>query len=75
MNLGYEALRKQFRASTGVSMGQYAIGVRVNRAKALLLRSNLPLEKLALQWGIRTVFLSASSSSSTPASRPPSSGG
>ena len=56
MNLGYEALRKQFRASTGVSMGQYAIGVRVNRAKALLLRSNLPLEKLALQLGYPDCF-------------------
>lgn len=56
MNLGYEALRKQFRASTGVSIGQYAIGVRVNRAKALLLRSNLPLEKLAVQLGYPDCF-------------------
>ena len=56
MNLGYEALRKQFRASTGISIGQYAIGIRVNRAKALLLRSNLPLEKLALQLGYPDCF-------------------
>ena len=50
MNLGYEALRKQFRASTGISIGQYAIGIRVNRAKALL------LEKLALQLGYPDCF-------------------
>ncbi len=56
MNMGYEALRKRFRAYTGVSIGQYAIRVRVNRAKALLLRSDLPLEKLAVQLGYPDCF-------------------
>lgn len=56
MHMGYEALRKQFKASTGVSLGQYAIRVRVNRAKALLLRSDLPLEKLAVQLGYPDCF-------------------
>lgn len=56
MNLGYEALRKQFKAAMGVSLGQYAIRVRVNRAKVLLLRSNLPLEKLAVQLGYPDCF-------------------
>lgn len=56
MNLGYEALRKQFKASTGLSIGQYAIRVRINRAKALLLRSDLPLEKLAVQLGYPDCF-------------------
>lgn len=56
MHMGYEALRKQFRASAGISIGQYAIRVRVNRAKALLLRSDLPLEKLAVQLGYPDAF-------------------
>lgn len=56
MNMGYETLRKQFRACTGISIGQYAIRVRVNRAKALLLRSDLPLEKLAVQLGYSDCF-------------------
>lgn len=56
MNLGYEALRKQFRASTGIPIGQYAIRVRINRAKALLLRSDLTLEKLAVQLGYPDCF-------------------
>lgn len=56
MNMGYEALRKQFRAYTGISIGQYAIRVRVNRAKVLLLRSDLSLEKLAVQLGYSDSF-------------------
>ncbi len=56
MDIGYEALRKQFRASTGIPIGQYAIRVRINRAKALLLRSDLPLEKLAVQLGYPDCF-------------------
>lgn len=56
MKMGYETLRKQFKVSTGLSIGQYAIRVRVNRAKALLLHSNLPLEKLAFQLGYPDCF-------------------
>lgn len=56
MNMGYEALRKRFRVYTGISVGQYAIQVRVNRAKELLLRSDLPLEKLAVQLGYPDCF-------------------
>ncbi len=56
MHMGYEALRKQFRASAGISIGQYAIRVRVNRAKALLLRNDLSLEKLAVQLGYPDAF-------------------
>ena len=56
MNLGYETLRKQFKSSVGLSIGQYSIRVRVNRAKSLLLRSGLPLETLALQLGYPDYF-------------------
>lgn len=56
MHMGYEALRKQFKASAGISLGQYAIRVRVNRAKTLLLHSDLPLEKLAAQLGYPDCF-------------------
>lgn len=56
MNMGYEALRKQFKASTGVSLGQYAIRVRVNKAKAMLLYSDIPLEKLSVRLGYPDCF-------------------
>lgn len=56
MNMGYEALRKQFRTYTGISIGQYAIRVRINRAKTLLLRSDIPVEKLAVQLGYPDCF-------------------
>ena len=56
MNLGYETLRKQFKSAVGLSIGQYSIRVRVNRAKSLLLRSGLPLETLAVQLGYPDYF-------------------
>lgn len=73
-NRDIDALRKQFKASTGVSLGQYAIRVRVNRAKALLLYSDIPLEKLAVQLGYPDCFRSVSSSNSIRAYRLPYSG-
>lgn len=56
MNMGYETLRKQFKTAAGISIGQYSIRVRINRAKSLLMRSDLPLEKLAVQLGYPDYF-------------------
>lgn len=56
MNVGYETLRKQFKSAVGLPLGQYAIRVRVNTAKSLIMRSQLPLEKLAVQLGYPDYF-------------------
>ncbi len=56
LNIGYETLRKQFKKVIGLPMGKYAIRVRVNRAKTLIMRSEITLEKLAAQLGYPDYF-------------------
>ena len=56
MHIGYETLRKRFKDAVGIPIGQYAIRVRINTAKSLIMRSGLPLDKLAVQLGYPDYF-------------------
>jgi AraC family transcriptional regulator, arabinose operon regulatory protein len=48
---GYESFRKDFRARTGVSPGEYRIRRRIDSARAHLLTSTLPIKDIAYRLG------------------------
>ncbi|MDD3154561.1 MAG: AraC family transcriptional regulator [Victivallaceae bacterium] len=52
---GYENLRKKFRASIGVSPGQYRSQRRMDAASALLMSCDRPLESIAEELGFCSV--------------------
>ena len=54
IGLGYSLYRKKFKEYTGVSPAQYQIQLRVNKAKDLLIASNLPLKEIAHNLGFET---------------------
>ncbi len=57
MNMGYEALRKQFRAYTGISIGQYGLTV----PRLCFCIQTFRWRSLRSSWDIRTLFHFASS--------------
>lgn len=56
LEVPYETLRREFRAAMGLPLGQYAIQVRINEAKALLMHTQIPLGELALSLGYPDYF-------------------
>jgi AraC-like DNA-binding protein len=54
VGLGYSLYRKKFKEYTGVSPAQYQIGLRINKAKDLLITSNLSLKEIAGNLGFET---------------------
>ena len=54
--MGYSSFRKTFKNITGVSPNQYHLNLRLNRAKDLLLTTNLNINEVAYQTGFESVF-------------------
>lgn len=55
VGVGYSLYRKKFKEYTGVSPAQYQIQLRINKAKDLLIASNLPLKEIAHSLGFETL--------------------
>lgn len=49
--MSYESLRKQFRLSFGCSLSEYLIGLRINKAKAMLTDKHLSMKEVAAELG------------------------
>lgn len=56
LDLSYERFRKIFRASLGVSPGEYRIRRRIDRARSLLLQHEVPISAIAEQLGYPNPF-------------------
>ncbi|MDB5231016.1 MAG: AraC family transcriptional regulator [Chitinophagaceae bacterium] len=54
--IGYSRFRKAFKTITGESPNQYHLNLRLNRAKNLLLTTNLNINEVADQTGFDSVF-------------------
>lgn len=54
--MGYSSFRKAFKKETGESPNQYYLNLRLNRAKDLLLTTNLNINEIADQTGFESVF-------------------
>jgi|WetSurMetagenome_2_1015567.scaffolds.fasta_scaffold211258_2 AraC-like DNA-binding protein len=54
IDLGYSLYRKKFKEYTGISPAQYQIQLKINRAKDLLITSNLSIKELAYKLGFET---------------------
>lgn len=54
--MGYSAFRKSFKKITGQSPNQYHINLRLNRAKDLLLNTNLNVSEVSDQTGFESVY-------------------
>jgi AraC-like DNA-binding protein len=54
--MGYSRFRKAFKNITGESPNQYHLNLRLNRAKDLLLTTNLNINEVAYQTGFESVF-------------------
>jgi AraC-like DNA-binding protein len=54
VGLGYSLYRKKFKEYTGVSPAQYQIQLRINKAKDLLIASNLSHKEIAHNLGFET---------------------
>lgn len=56
IGIGYSLFRKKFKEYTGVSPTQYQIQLRTNKAKDLLIRSNLGLKEIAHNLGFTSTY-------------------
>lgn len=56
LNVSYSNLRRKFRVSTGVSMKDYQIAARIQKAKDLLDNTDLSVKAVAAQLGFSSAF-------------------
>lgn len=56
VGMGYSAFRKAFKEETGYAPHTYVLEIRLNRAKALLLQTDLTVTQIAAQTGFSSVF-------------------
>ncbi len=56
LNVSYSNLRRSFRASTGMSMKEYQLTVRIHKAKEMLDNSGLTVKEVAGQLGFSSAF-------------------
>jgi AraC-like DNA-binding protein len=56
LNIGYALFRKKFKEFTGMSPKQYHLQIKLNRAKTLLLSSDLPVKLIAFETGFESIF-------------------
>lgn len=56
LNVGYAIFRKKFKEFTGLSPKQYQTQVKLNRAKTLLLGSDLPVKSIAFETGFESIY-------------------
>ena len=54
--MGYSRFRKTFKAHTGTSPNQYLLNLRLDKAKELLLSTNLTVGEIAYQTGFESIF-------------------
>jgi AraC-like DNA-binding protein len=54
--MGYSRFRKAFKAATGISPNQYHLDLRLDKAKELLLSTNLTINEIAYKTGFSTIF-------------------
>ena len=55
LGISYSLLRDRFKAITGVSMAEYALNQRMNRAKTLLSSSDKSIKEIAFEAGYESV--------------------
>lgn len=56
LNIGYALFRKKFKEFTGLSPRQYLLQLRLNRAKSLLLGTDLPVKIIAIKTGYESIY-------------------
>lgn len=56
VGMSYSALRKAFKEETGYAPHEYVLEIRLNRAKALLLQTDMTVTQVAAQSGFSSVF-------------------
>lgn len=54
--MGYSRFRKTFKAYTGTSPNQYLLNLRLDKAKELLVSTNLTVGEIAYQTGFESIF-------------------
>jgi len=54
--MGYSKFRKSFKAITGISPNQYQLDLRLDKAKELLLSTNLTINEIAYKTGFGSIF-------------------
>ena len=54
--IGYSYFRKMFRKYTGVSPRQYHLGLKVLRARELLLTSDKSIKEISYQLGFSSIY-------------------
>jgi AraC-like DNA-binding protein len=55
-NVGYSYFRQMFRKYTGISPTQYHLSLRIQKAKDLLVSTEMSLKEIALELGFETYF-------------------
>ncbi len=56
LNLGYSWFRKMFKNYTGLSPAKYFQQMKMQRAKELLLTTNMPIKKIAYELGFESIY-------------------
>lgn len=56
LNIGYALFRKKFKEFTGLSPKQYLMQLKLNRAKTLLLGTDLPVKSIAFETGYESIY-------------------
>jgi len=56
MNMGLSTLRRKFRQSTGISLHQYVLDRRVEKARQLLGETDYPVKEIAERLGYQDVY-------------------
>ena len=56
LNVGYSYFRQMFRKYTGISPTQYHLSLRIQKAKDLLVSSNLSFKEIAIELGFESYF-------------------
>ncbi|MEO6630495.1 MAG: AraC family transcriptional regulator [Mucilaginibacter sp.] len=54
--MGYSKFRKLFKQVTGLSPNQYQLDLRLDKAKELLIATNLTINEIAFQTGFESIF-------------------
>ena len=54
--MGYSKFRKVFKSEVGISPNQYHLNLRLNRAKELLLTTDLTINEIAYKTGFSSIF-------------------
>lgn len=56
LNMSYSAFRQLFKYETGFSPNQFALEIKINKACDLLARTDLPINQIAQQCGMESIY-------------------